>query len=121
VRGTAENAAISGGVRQGAASGNRAAARRGVQDEDIRRRHMVVLTPEGGQIIGVRTYENLELTIVSQATAVRCGVDRATLQMPLMLKGPTGTPTRATEICTLVFPLEGSQARKLEVHALEEN
>jgi hypothetical protein len=66
----------------------------------------------------VRTSEDSELTIVSQATDVRCGVDRVTLQTPLMLKGPTCTPTRATEICTIVFPLEGSQGRKLEVHTL---
>jgi hypothetical protein len=76
------------------------------------------LTPEGGQLIGVRAYENSELTIVSQATALRCGVDRTMLQTPLMLEGPTGAPTRGTEICTIVFPLEGSQGRTLEVHAL---
>ncbi len=78
----------------------------------------MVLTPEGGQLIGVRACEDSELTIVSQATAIRCGVDRTTLQTPLMLKGPTGTPTRATETCTMVFPLEDSDGRKLEVHAL---
>ncbi len=66
----------------------------------------------------MRTYEDSELTIVSQATDVRCEVDKVKLQTPLMLKGPTGTPTCATEICTIVFPLEGSQGRKLEVHTL---
>jgi hypothetical protein len=45
VRGTAEGAAIGGGIRQDAGSSNRAAARRGVQDEDKGRRHAVVLTP----------------------------------------------------------------------------
>jgi hypothetical protein len=38
-----------------------------------------------------------------------------------MLEGPSGTPTRATEICTVVFPLEGSQGRKIVIHALVVN
>jgi hypothetical protein len=117
-RGTAGDAAISGGICRGAASGDGAAGRRGVRDEDEGCRHVVVLTPEGGQLIGVRTYEDSEFTIVSQATAVGCGTDRATLQTPLMLKGPTGAPTCATEICTMVFPLEGSQGRKMEILAM---
>jgi hypothetical protein len=35
-----------------------------------------------------------------------------------MLEGPSGKPTRATEVCTIVFPLEGPQGRKLEIYAL---
>jgi hypothetical protein len=69
---------------------------------------VVVLTPEGGQLIGVRAYGGSELTVVSQVAAVQYGIDRAKLQTPLKLEGPSGTPTRATEICTVVFPLEGS-------------
>jgi hypothetical protein len=53
----------------------RAAAQRGVQDKEEGRRHVVVLTLEGGQLIGVRACDGSELTVVSQAAAERYGVD----------------------------------------------
>jgi hypothetical protein len=120
MRGTTEGAAIGGGFRRDAEGGGRAAAQRGGQDEYEGRRHVVVLTLEGGQLISVRAYDGSELTVVSQAAAERYGVDRATLQTPLMLEGPSGTPTLATQVCTMVFPLEGPQGRKLEIYTLEE-
>jgi hypothetical protein len=78
---------------------------------------VVVLTLEGGQLVGVRAYENSELTAVSRAAAVRCGTDRAVLPEPVTVEGPAGTPVHVTEICTMIFPLEGSHGRRLEVHA----
>jgi hypothetical protein len=118
VQGTTGDTVRGDEVRQEMTSGDGAAVRTRVRDEDEGRRHMVVLTPEGGQLIGVRGYEDSELTIVSRAAAARCGTDRAALPKPLMLKGPAGTLTCAMEICTVVFPLEGSHGRKLEIHAL---
>ncbi len=35
-----------------------------------------------------------------------------------MLEGPSGTPTRATEICTIAFPQERALGGKIVVHAL---
>jgi hypothetical protein len=80
VRGTTGNAVRCDEIR-------REMTRAGVQDEDEGRRHVVVMTPEGGQLIDVRACEDSELTIVSRAAAVRCGIDRAALPTPLMLEG----------------------------------
>jgi hypothetical protein len=55
----------------------------------------VVLTSEGCQFIGVRAYENSELTIMSRAAAVLCGTDRAVLSEPLKLRG---TPEQHVEL-----------------------
>jgi hypothetical protein len=118
VRGTTGNAVRGGEVHRKVASGDRAAVRTGVRDESEGRQNVVVLRPEGSQVIGLRAYEDSEVTIISRAAAARCGTDRVELLTPLMLEGPAGTQTCATEICTIVFPLEGSQGRKLEIHAL---
>ncbi len=65
---------------------------------------MVVLTSDGGQLINVGIVGGFEFSVVSQRTAAQYGVDRTKLQAPLMLAGPPGVPTCATEICTIAFP-----------------
>jgi hypothetical protein len=76
---------------------------------------MVVLTLEGCQFIGIRAYENSELTVMSRAAAVLCGMDRAVLSEPLKLKGPASTPIRATEICTMEEYYRGTPEQHVEL------
>jgi hypothetical protein len=119
VQGTTGDTICGNEVPREMTNGGRTAVRMRAWDEEEGRRQVVVLTPEGGQPNGVRCYKDSELAIVSRAVAVaaRCGTDRAALPTPLMLEWPAGMLTCTTKICTMVFPLEGSQGRKLEIHA----
>jgi hypothetical protein len=78
---------------------------------------VVVLTPEGGQLINVRIGGGSEFTIVSQMAAARYGVDQTKLQAPLTLEGPSGAPMCATEICTIAFPQERAVWVKMMIFA----
>jgi hypothetical protein len=80
-------------------------------------RRVVVLTPEGGQLSNVGIGGGFEFSVVSQRTAARYGVDRTKLQAPLMLEGPSGVPTCATEICTIAFPQERAVGGKMVIYA----
>ncbi len=78
---------------------------------------MVVLTPDGGQLINVGVGRGFEFSVVSQRTAARYGVGRAKLEAPLALEGPSGVPMRATETCTMAFPQERAVGGKVMIFA----
>ncbi len=67
---------------------------------------VVVLTPDGGQLINMGIGRGFVFLVVSQKTAVRYAVDRSKLQTPIMLDGPSNQQVRATELCTIAFPQE---------------
>jgi hypothetical protein len=86
---------------------------------------VVVLTPDGGQLINMGVGRGFEFSVVSQRTAARYAVDRTKLQAPVMLGGPSGAPTCATELCTIAFPQERAVEGKMVIYvflvdALEE-
>jgi hypothetical protein len=115
MRGIVENATSGGKDRRGTESGTRTRGRRGSPNGCEGLRRVVVLTPEGGQLINVRIGGGSEFTAVK--TAARYGVDRTKLQAPLMLEGPSGAPMCATEICTIVFPQERAVGGEMMVFA----
>ncbi len=78
---------------------------------------MVVQTPDGGQLINMGVGRGFMFSVVSQRTAARYAVDRSKLQAPIMLDGPSGKPTRATELCTIVFPQEKAVGGKMVIYA----
>ncbi len=78
---------------------------------------MVVLTPDGGQLINMGIGRGFEFSVVGQKTAARYAVDQRKLQAPIMLEGPSGVPTRATELHTIVFPQEKAVGGKMVIYA----
>jgi hypothetical protein len=98
-------------------SGTRARVREGSPKECEGLRHVVVLTPDGGQLINVGIGRGFEFSVVSKRTAARYGVDRSKLQAPLVLEGPSGMPMCATEICTKAFPQERAVGGKVVIFA----
>ncbi len=78
---------------------------------------MVVLMPDGGQLINMGVGRGFEFSVVSQRTAAWYAVGRTKLQTPVMLEGPSVAPTRATELCTIVFPQERAVGGKMVIYA----
>ncbi len=78
---------------------------------------MVVLTPDGGQLINMGVGRGFEFSVVSQRTAAQYAVDRTKLQAPVMLEGTSGAPTCATELCTISFPQEKAVGGKMVIYA----
>jgi hypothetical protein len=56
---------------------------------------VVILTPEGGQLINMGIGRGYEFSIISQETAARYAMHRSKLPEPLMLTGPAGQQVRA--------------------------
>jgi hypothetical protein len=109
--------AISGGEDcRGTGNSIRTWGRRGSPDECEGLQHVVVLTPECGQLINLSFGGSSEFNVVSQKAAARYGVDRTKLQTPLMLEGPSGAPRFATEICTIAFPHERAVGGKMMIY-----
>ncbi len=94
VRRGAEEDAVFGGEtrREAAVGGGQAAARTGVLDDDEGRKHVVVLTPEGGKCISVRVCEGEEHTVVRRKAARLFRSERVILTRPFEVKGPSGIP-----------------------------
>ncbi len=67
---------------------------------------MVLLTPEGGQLINIGIGRGFVFSVISQRTAVRYAMHRSKLPAPVMVAGPAGQQVRATEHCTMAFPQE---------------
>jgi hypothetical protein len=77
----------------------------------------VLLTPEGGQIINIGIGRGFVFSIIGQKAAARYAVHHSKLPEPVMLTGPTGQQVRATEHCTLAFPLEKAVGGKMIIYA----
>jgi hypothetical protein len=62
---------------------------------------VVLLTPEGGQLINIGIGRGFVFSVISQKTAARYAVHRSKLPEPVMVAGPAGQQVRATEHCTI--------------------
>jgi hypothetical protein len=78
---------------------------------------VVLLTPEGGQLINIGIGRGFVFSVVSQKTAGRYAVHRSKLPEPVMVTGPAGQQVRATEHCTLAFPQEKAVGGKIIIYA----
>ncbi len=64
---------------------------------------MVLLTPEGGQLINMGIGRGFVFSVVSLKTAARYAVHRSKLPAPIMVAAPANQQVRATEHCTWPF------------------
>ncbi len=79
--------------------------------------HVVLLTPEGGQLINMGIGGGFVFSVVSQKTAARYAVHRSKLPAPIMVAGPANQQVCATEHCTMAFPQEKAVGGKLIIYA----
>jgi hypothetical protein len=79
---------------------------------------VVLLTPEGGQLINIGIGRGFVFSVISQKTAARYAVHRSKLSKPVMVAGPAaGQQVRATEHCTMAFPQDKAVGGKLVIYA----
>jgi hypothetical protein len=78
---------------------------------------VVVLTPDGGQLINMGIGRGFVFSVVSQKTAARYAVHHSKLPAPLMVDGPSNQLVRATELCTIAFPQEKAVGGKMIIYA----
>jgi hypothetical protein len=78
---------------------------------------VVLLTPEGGQLINIGIGRGFVFSVISQKTVARYAVHRSKLPEPVMVAGPAGQQVRATEHCTMAFPQEKAVGGKLIIYA----
>ncbi len=78
---------------------------------------VVLLTPEGGQLINIGIGRGFVFSVISQKTAARYAVHCSKLPEPVMITGPAGQQVRATEHCTMAFPQEKAVGGKLVIYA----
>ncbi len=78
---------------------------------------VVLLAPEGGQLINIGIGRGFVFSVISQKTAARYAVHRSKLPAPVMMAGPAGQQVRATEHCTMAFPQEKAVGGKLIIYA----
>ena len=77
---------------------------------------MVLLAPDGGQLINMGIGRGFVFSVVSQKTAARYAVHRSKLPTPLMVDGPSNQQVRATEHCTIAFPQEKAVGGKMIIY-----
>ena len=65
---------------------------------------VVILTPEGGQLINMGIGRGYVFTVISQEAAARYAMHRSKLPEPLMITGPAGQQIRAVGRCEIAFP-----------------
>jgi hypothetical protein len=73
---------------------------------------VVILTPEGGQLINMGIGRGYVLSVISQEAAARYAMHRSKLPEPLMITGPAGQQVRATGRCKIAFPRRGAWAER---------
>jgi hypothetical protein len=62
---------------------------------------VVLLTPEGGQLINIGIGRGFVFSVVSQRTAAKYTMHRSKLPEPVMVTGPAGQQVRAIEHCNM--------------------
>ncbi len=67
---------------------------------------VVILTPEGGQLINMGIGRGYVFTVISQEAAAKYAMHRSKLPEPLMITGPAGQQVRAVGRCEIAFPQE---------------
>jgi hypothetical protein len=80
---------------------------------------VVILTPEGGQLINMGIGRGYVFSVISQETAARYAMHRSKLPEPLMLTGPAGRQVRAIGHCEIAFPQEKAVGRRMVIFAFE--
>ncbi len=78
---------------------------------------MVLLTPEGGQLINIGIGRGFVFSVISQETAARYAMHRSKLSGPIMVTGPAGQQVRAIEHCAIAFPQEKAVDGKMVIFA----
>jgi hypothetical protein len=78
---------------------------------------VVLLTPEGSQLINIGIGRGFVFSVISQKRTARYAVHRSKLPAPVMVAGPAGQQVRATEHCTMAFPQEKAVGGKLIIYA----
>jgi hypothetical protein len=79
--------------------------------------HVVLLTPEGGQLINIGIGRVFVFSVVSRGTAARYAINRSKLSGPIMVTGPAGQQVRAIEHCAIAFPQEKAVGGKMLIFA----
>ncbi len=80
---------------------------------------VVILTPEGGQLINMGIGRGYVFSVISQEAAARYAMHRSKLPEPLMITGPAGQQVRATGRCEIAFPQEKGVSGKMIIFAFE--
>jgi hypothetical protein len=80
---------------------------------------VVILTPEGGQLINMGIGRGYVFTVISQEAAARYAMHRSRLPEPLMIAGPAGQQVRAVGRCEIAFPQEKAVGGKMIIFAFE--
>jgi hypothetical protein len=80
---------------------------------------VVILTPEGGQLINMGIGRGYVFTVISQEAAARYAMHRSKLPEPLMIAGPAGQQVRAVGRCEIAFPQEKAVGGKMIIFAFE--
>jgi hypothetical protein len=78
---------------------------------------VVLLTPEGGQLINIGIGRGFVFSVVSQKTAAKYTMHRSKFPEPVIVTGPAGQQVPATEHCTMAFPQEKAVGGKLVIYA----
>ncbi len=113
VRDEEDSADEDGERRQALESSEYAHGNQGSLERCLGLQRVVVLTPDGGQLINMGIGRGFVFSVVSQKTAV----DRSKLQTPIMLDGPSNQQVPATELCTIAFPQEKAVGGKMAIYA----
>jgi hypothetical protein len=78
---------------------------------------VVILTPEGGQLINMGIGRGYVFSVISQEKAARYAMHRSKLPEPLTLTGPAGQQVHAIERCEIAFPQEKAVGGKMVIFA----
>jgi hypothetical protein len=77
---------------------------------------VVLLTPDGGELINIGIGRGFVFSVVIQKAAARYAVHRSKLPAPIMVAGPANQQVCATEHCTMAFPQEKGVGGKLIIY-----
>jgi hypothetical protein len=78
---------------------------------------VVILTPEGGQLINMGIGRGYVFSVISRETAATYAMHRSKLPEPLTLTGPAGQQVRAIGCCEIAFPQEKAVGGRMVIFA----